>query len=85
MIKTLEEKINAVKYKINIIEKRIHRKKRELKRGKLHSTRQKKFDINIIDCKKISEVLTDSKNEKQTRLDNENNELSNQQHNPKRK
>ena len=72
-IKTLEERTNTVKDKINIIKKRIHRKKR----GKLPSTRKKKFELNVIELKNNLEVLTDSKNELQTRLDTENQKLSN--------
>ena len=76
-IKTLEERINTVKDKINIVKKRIHRKKREFKRGKLSSTRKKTFELNIMEFEKNLEVLTDSKNELQTRLDTENQKLTN--------
>ena len=76
-IETLEERINAVKNKRNIIKKIIHRKKRELKRGKLSSTEKRKFELNIKELENYLEIITDSKNEVQTRLDNENNKLSN--------
>ena len=77
MIKTLEDRTNTVQDKINFIRRRINRKKRELKRGKLHPTRQKKFELNIIELKNYLKVLTDSKNELQRKLDNENRKLSN--------
>ena len=73
----MEEKINTVRDKIDFIQEKIHRKKRASKRGKLHPTRQKKFDLNIIELEKDLEVLTYSKNEFQTRLYIENNKLIN--------
>ena len=76
-IKTLEERINTVKDEIIFFKKRIRRKKREVKRGKLSSTRKKKFQLKIIELENNLEVLTDSKNEFQTRFDTENQKLSN--------
>ena len=75
-VKILEEGINTVKDKINKIKKSIHRKKREVKRGKLSSTRKKKFELNIIELENNLEVLTDFKNELQTRLDTETQKLT---------
>ena len=72
----LEGSINTVKDKTNTNENRIHRKKRQLKGGKLHPTRRKKVKLNKIELKNNSEVILDSKNELQTRLDNENNKYN---------
>ena len=73
VIKTLEERINTVNEKVNIVRKRVHRKKR----AKIHTTRQKKYELNIKDLKNILEVPIDSKNELKTKLDNENKNLIN--------
>ena len=75
MIKTLEERTNTVKVKLIFNKKKIRREKRELKRGKKLTFRKKKFELNILELKNNLEASTDSKNELQTRLDNENNKL----------
>ena len=69
--------MNTVQDERFVFKKRIHRKKRELKRDKLHPTVQKKFELNIIELKNNLEVLTDSRNELQTRLVTENKKLIN--------
>ena len=61
----------------NFIKKRIHRKKRELKRDKLHSTRRIKYEIKIIELKNNLEAILDSKDELQTKLDKKNNKSIN--------
>ena len=72
-----EDRITTVKDKISNVRRRIHREEQKFKRVKLHSTRKKKNDLNIEELKSILEVLIDSKNELQTRLNNENNKLTN--------
>ena len=61
MTKSLEKRIKIVMDKINAFKKRIHRKKQELKQGKLSSTRKKNFELNIIKLETNLEVLTDYK------------------------
>ena len=76
MIKTLEERINFVRDKINKIKKRVHRRKWELKGGKLSSTRQKKFELNKVEPKKNLDVLINTKNELEEKLIHKNDELT---------
>ena len=61
-----------------LLRRELIEKKRELKQNKPQPTIQKNFELNIIELEKILEVLTNSKNEIQARLYNENNKLSNQ-------
>ena len=58
------------------IKKRIHRKEREIKRGKLSLVEQKRFELNIIELKTLV-ILKDGLNEIENRFMVESNELNN--------
>ena len=52
LIKTLEERINTVMDKVQIIKRKNRLKKRDLKQRNLKSTRKKKFELSIIEIEK---------------------------------
>ena len=73
-IRTLEEKINTVTDKTNSIRKRIHQKNENSK--KLSSTRQKKFELKIIELKNSLHLLIYSKNELEEKFIQKNIEVN---------